>query len=82
MANIRPTANNSKQHGVAKNAKLKLESLVRSVGANLQAIIHIINCLQIEKGWQVEKLEKRQPILFKYNSNLKSPGCRDRSLDH
>jgi len=50
MANIRPTAINSKQHGVAKNAKLKLESLVRSVGANLQAIIHIINCLQIEKG--------------------------------
>ena len=52
LANIRPTAINSKQHGGAKNEKLKLESLVRSVGANLQAIIHIINCLQIKKGFE------------------------------
>ena len=60
---------NTKQHGGANNEKLKLETLVRSVGANLQAIIHIINCLRIKKGWKyskkgwkVENLEKRQPI--------------------
>jgi len=48
------------------NEKLKLETLVRSVGANLQAMIHIINCLRIKKGWKslkkgwkVDKLEKR-----------------------
>jgi len=48
MANI--TAINNKQHGGPNNEKLKLKTLVRSVGANLQAIIHIINCLRIEKG--------------------------------
>jgi len=42
--------NNTKQHGRGNNEKLKLETLVRSVGANLQAIIHIINCLRIKKG--------------------------------
>ena len=31
----------------ANNAKLKFETLVLSVGANLKAIIRIINCLQI-----------------------------------
>jgi len=41
---------NTKQHGGVNNEKLKLETLVRSVGANLQAIIHIINCLGIKKG--------------------------------
>jgi len=38
MPNI--VAINTKQHGGANNEKLKLEMLVRSVGANLQAIIH------------------------------------------
>jgi len=38
------------QHGGANNEKPKLETLVHSVGANLQAIIHISNCLQIKKG--------------------------------
>jgi len=50
MTNI--AAINTEQYGGANNEKLKLKALVRSVGANLQAIImiHIINCLQIEKG--------------------------------
>jgi len=52
MANI--AAINTKQHGGANNGKLKLETLVRSVGAtsnlNLQAIIHAISCLRIKKG--------------------------------
>ena len=47
MANT--AAINSKQHGGANNEKTKLETLVRSVGANLQAIIHIINCLPFKK---------------------------------
>jgi len=41
---------NAKQHRGANNEKLTLETLVRSVGAHLQAIIHIINCLRIQKG--------------------------------
>jgi len=50
MANI--AAMNTKQHGGANNEKLKLETLVRYVGVNHQAIIihTIINCLQIKKG--------------------------------
>ena len=48
MANI--AAINTKQHGGANNEKLILETLVRSVGANLPAIIHIISCLQIKKN--------------------------------
>jgi len=48
MANI--AAINTKQHGGAKFEKLKLETFVRSVGANLQALIHIINCIWIKKG--------------------------------
>jgi len=48
MANI--AAINNKQHVRASNEKLKLETLVRSVGANLQAIIPIINSLRIKKG--------------------------------
>jgi len=48
IANI--VAINTKQHGGANNEKIKLETLVRSVGANLQTIIHIINCLCIKKG--------------------------------
>jgi len=49
MANI--AAINTKQHGGANNEKLNLETVVRSVavGANLQAIIHTINCLWIKK---------------------------------
>jgi len=41
---------NNKQYGRANNEKLKLETLVRSVGANLQAIIQIINSLRIKNG--------------------------------
>jgi len=48
MSNI--AASDNKQHGRANNEKLKLETLVRSVGANLQATIQIINSLRIEKG--------------------------------
>jgi len=48
MANI--AAINNKQHGRANNEKLKLETLFRSVGANLQAIIQIISSLRIKKG--------------------------------
>jgi len=62
MTNIAAISTN--QHGGANDEKLKLETLVRSVGAKLQAIIHIINCLgnkkdwkSIKKGWKVEKLE-------------------------
>jgi len=36
--------------GGANTEKHILETLVRSVGANLQAIIHIINYLRIKKG--------------------------------
>jgi len=36
--------------GGANNEKLILETLVRPVGANLQAIVHMINCLRIKKG--------------------------------
>jgi len=46
MVNI--AAINTKQPGSANNAKLNLETLVLSVVANLQAIIHIINCLRIK----------------------------------
>ena len=60
---------NTKQYGGANNEKLKLETL-RSVGANLQATIHIINCLQIKKGWKVEKLEKSKYILWKKSLDL------------
>jgi len=48
MANI--AAINTKEHRGANNEKIKLETLIRSVGANLQAIIHIIDCLRIKKG--------------------------------
>ena len=44
MANIE--AIKIEQHRGANNEKLKLETLVRSVGANLQAIIQIINSLR------------------------------------
>ena len=71
MANI--AAINTKQHGGVNNEKLKLETLLHSVAANLQAKIRVINCLRIKKGWKslkkgwkVEKLEKKQPIFLKY----------------
>jgi len=48
MANT--AAINTKWHGGVNNEKLISETLLRSVGANLQAIIHIINCLRIKKG--------------------------------
>jgi len=50
MANIAAIKN--KQHGRANNEKLKLETLVRSVGASLQAIIQIFNSLRIKQGWK------------------------------
>jgi len=53
MANI--AAINTKQRGGENNEKLKLEALVRFVGENLQAIIHIINCLRIKKDWKSSK---------------------------
>jgi len=33
-------------HGSENNEKLKLETVVRSVGANLQTTIHIVNCIR------------------------------------
>jgi len=48
VANI--AAIHTKQHGGAKNEILKLKALVRTVGANLQAIIRIIICLRIKKA--------------------------------
>jgi len=64
MANI--AAINTEQYWGANNEKFILKTLARSVGANLQEMINIINCLRIEKGrkslkkgWEVEKLEKR-----------------------
>jgi len=87
MANI--AAINNKQHVRASNEKLKLETLVRSVGANLQAIIPIINSLRIKKGWKslkrgwkTEKLENSQPIFFKYILWKQSLDCSEKSLDH
>jgi len=47
MANV--AAINTKQHGGANNEKIQLETLVRSVGAHVQAIVHIISCLHIKK---------------------------------
>jgi len=44
MANI--AAINNKQHGGAN----KLETLVHSFTANLQAKIHVIDCLRIKKS--------------------------------
>jgi len=87
IANI--AAINTKQYRGANNKKLKLETLVHSDGANLQAIIHIINCLQmkigwksLKKDWKVDKLEKRQPIFLKYILWKKSLDCSEKSLDH
>jgi len=34
----------TEQHGGANNEKIKLQTLVRSFGANLQAIIRMTNC--------------------------------------
>ena len=87
MTNI--AAINTEQYGGANNEKLKLKALVRSVGANLQAIImiHIINCLQIEKGWKSLKkgwkVRKTWPIFFIYILRKKSLDCSKitRSLD-
>jgi len=80
---------NNKQYGRANNEKLKLETLVRSVGANLQAIIQIINSLRIKNGWKslkrswkIEKLENRQSIFFKYILWKQSLDCSEKSLDH
>jgi len=42
----------NKNHGSESNVKLKLKTLVRSVGTNLQTTIRIINCLQINNGWR------------------------------
>jgi len=39
-----------KQSGSENDCTLKLETLVCSVGANLQTTINVINCLRIENG--------------------------------
>ena len=44
-----------KQSGSENDCTLKLETLVCSVGANLQTTINVINCLRIENGWKVRK---------------------------
>ena len=61
MVNI--AAINTKLDGGANNEKLKLEALVRSVGANLQVIISHNQLFadekgwkSLKKGWKVEKL--------------------------
>ena len=83
MANI--AAINNKQHGGAN----KLETLVHSFTANLQAKIHVIDCLRIKKSWKslkkgckVEKLEKRQLIFFKYILWKKLLDSSKKALDH
>jgi len=40
----------NKQHGSENSEKLKLETLVRSAGANRQTTDHIINFLRIKKS--------------------------------
>ena len=85
MANI--AAISTKLHGGANNETLKLETLARSVGADLQAI-NSHNQLFADKkswkslknGWKVEKLEKRQPIFLKYIFEKKSLDCSEKSL--
>jgi len=70
MSNI--AAIDNKQHGRANNEKLKLETLVRSVGANLQATIQIINSLWIKKGWKSLKraeILKSQKTVNRFSSN-------------
>jgi len=51
---------NTEQHRIANNKKLILEKLVRCVDANLQAIIHIINCLRIKKGSKGQRRQYHQ----------------------
>ena len=88
MANIAAIKN--KQYGPAKNDKLKLETLFFSVGANLQAIIQIINCLRkgwksLKMGWKIEKLENRQRLqkhTFKDILFKQSLDCSEKSPDH
>ena len=77
-----------KRHGSENNEKLKLERLDRSVGANVQTTIHIINCLRMKKRWKslkkdlkVEMFEKSQPIIFKYIICKISLDCSEKSLD-
>jgi len=41
----------NKQLERENNQKLKIETLVRSVGTNLQTTINAINCIWNEKGW-------------------------------
>jgi len=57
--------------------KLKIKTLLCSVGANLQTSIHAINCLRIENGWKVRKktTDFLQNILCK-----KSLYCIEKSL--
>jgi len=58
------------QHGGASNEKLKLEALVRTVGANLQAIFHLSNIVyglqKLEIFERAEKLQNIQPIFLTY----------------
>jgi len=45
-----PPALPSDDHGRENNKILKLETLFRSFGANIQTVIHVINCLLVRKG--------------------------------
>ena len=66
MANI--AAINTKQHGGANNEKLKLETLVRYVGANHQAIIIdiIINCYGLKKAGNLQNRAEKLKSQKKY----------------
>jgi len=59
--------------------KFKLKTLVRSVGANLQTTIHVINCLRIENGW---KVRKKTTDFLQNKLCKKSLDCIEKSLDH
>jgi len=43
-------ANIATMNGTENKKKLKSETLVHSVGANLKTTIHVISCLRVKKG--------------------------------
>jgi len=70
LANI--AAIKIEQHGGAYNEKLKLNTLVYSVGADLQAIFHISNWLWIKKRLKIfERADKSKDNPFSWNAYLK-----------
>jgi len=60
------------------NKKFKSETL-RSVGANLQATINVINCFLLETGW---KIGEKQSIVLKHILCKNSLDDSENPLDH